>query len=32
MALTAITVFTLAALVVSLGREKHGVEFGQSAG
>ena len=29
MALTAITVFTLAAIVVSLGREKHGVEFGQ---
>ena len=29
MALTAITVFTLAAIVVSLGREKHGVQFGQ---
>jgi SHS family lactate transporter-like MFS transporter len=29
MALTAITVFTLAALVVSLGRERHGVDFGQ---
>jgi len=29
MALTAITVFTLAAIVVGLGREKHGVHFGQ---
>ena len=29
MALTALTVFTLAAVVVSLGREKHGVQFGQ---
>jgi SHS family lactate transporter-like MFS transporter len=29
MALTAVTVFSLAAIVVGLGREKHGVEFGQ---
>jgi SHS family lactate transporter-like MFS transporter len=28
MALTAATVFSLAAIVVSLGREKHAVEFG----
>jgi MFS transporter, SHS family, lactate transporter len=28
MALTALTVFILAAIVVSLGREKHGIEFG----
>ena len=28
MALTAVTVFTLAAIVVGLGREKHGVQFG----
>ncbi len=28
MALTALTVFLLAALVVGLGREKHGIEFG----
>ena len=31
MALTAFTVFTLAALVVGLGRERHGVEFGTDA-
>jgi SHS family lactate transporter-like MFS transporter len=29
MALTAVTVFTLAAIVVSLGRERHGVQFGE---
>jgi SHS family lactate transporter-like MFS transporter len=29
MALTALTVFSLAAVVVALGREKHGIEFGQ---
>jgi SHS family lactate transporter-like MFS transporter len=28
MAMTALTVFTLAALVISLGKEKHGIEFG----
>jgi SHS family lactate transporter-like MFS transporter len=28
MALTAVTVFSLAAIVVALGREKHGAEFG----
>ena len=28
MALTAVTVFTFAAIVVALGREKHGTEFG----
>jgi MFS transporter, SHS family, lactate transporter len=28
MALTALTVFTLAAVVISLGREKHAIEFG----
>ena len=28
MAMTAVTVFTMAAVVVSLGRERHGVEFG----
>ena len=31
MALTAVTVFTLAAVVVGLGREKHGIEFGTDA-
>jgi SHS family lactate transporter-like MFS transporter len=31
MALTAVTVFMLAAVVVGLGREKHGVEFGTDA-
>ena len=31
MALTALTVFTLAAIVVSLVRERHGVEFGADA-
>jgi hypothetical protein len=29
MALTAFTVFTLAAIVVALGRERRGIEFGQ---
>jgi SHS family lactate transporter-like MFS transporter len=29
MALTALTVFTLAAIVVALGRERRGIEFGQ---
>jgi SHS family lactate transporter-like MFS transporter len=29
MALTALTVFSLAAVVVALGRERHGIEFGQ---
>jgi hypothetical protein len=28
MALTAATVFSLAAIVVALGREKHAIEFG----
>jgi SHS family lactate transporter-like MFS transporter len=28
MAMTALTVFTLAALVISMGKEKHGIEFG----
>jgi len=28
MALTALTVFTLACVVIGLGRERHGVEFG----
>jgi SHS family lactate transporter-like MFS transporter len=32
MALTALTVFTLAALVVSLGRERHAIEFGSPDG
>src|SRR4029079_7686811 len=31
MALTAVTVFSLAAVVVGLGREKHGIEFGTDA-
>ena len=31
MALTAVTVFTLAAVVVALGREKHAAEFGRKA-
>ena len=30
MAMTALTVFTLAAIVVSLGRERHAIEFGAS--
>jgi len=30
MAMTALTVFTLAAIVVSLGRERHAIEFGGS--
>jgi SHS family lactate transporter-like MFS transporter len=31
MALTAVTVFSLAAVVIALGREKHGAEFGASS-
>jgi MFS transporter, SHS family, lactate transporter len=32
MAMTALTVFTLAAIVVSLGRERHAIEFGGPGG